>query len=339
MTNVRIVPIGLALVLATRAAQAQAIPLPVVDVHLHAMAADAQGPPPLAMCFGAAFPAYRDAAEPWPVAFMRHHKNPSCDEPIWSPETNVELRDQTLAVLERRNIIAVLSGSPARVQAWKSRAPDRIIAGFGFQLGRDDASPESLRRLVEGGALKVLAEVTNQYAGIGPSDPAFEPYLAMAEEIDLPVGIHIGTGPPGAPYLGYPEYRARLHSPLLLEEALLRHPNLRLYVMHAGWPMLDDMLAVLWTHPQVYIGVGVIVFALPEQEFYRYLRTIVEAGFGQRIMFGSDQMNWPGVIEPAIARIENAPFLSEQQKRDILYNNAARFLHFTDEEIARHHGR
>jgi predicted TIM-barrel fold metal-dependent hydrolase len=41
-------------------------------------------------------------------------------------------------------------------------------------------------------------------------------------------------------------------------------------------------------------------------------------------MFGSDQMVWPGVIEPAIAIIEDAPFLDPEQKRDIFYNNAAK---------------
>jgi predicted TIM-barrel fold metal-dependent hydrolase len=167
----------------------------------------------------------------------------------------------------------------------------------------------------------------------------FEPYLAAAEQLDLPVAIHIGTGPPGAPYLGSPRYRARLHSPLLLEDALLRHPRLRVYIMHAGWPMLDDLLAVLWTHPQVYVDVGIIVYALPEAEFYRYLRTIVEAGFGERVMFGSDQMVWPETIERGIKRIEDAPFLTPAQKRDILYNNAARFLRLSQEQIAQHHGR
>jgi uncharacterized protein len=54
-------------------------------------------------------------------------------------------------------------------------------------------------------------------------------------------------------------------------------------------------------------------------------------------MFGSDQMVWPGVIEPAIKAIEQAPFLTRQQKRDIFYNNAARFLRLSREEIARHH--
>lgn len=57
-------------------------------------------------------------------------------------------------------------------------------------------------------------------------------------------GIHIGTGPPGSPYLGFAHYRGRMHSPLSLEEPLRRHPGLRLYVMHAGWPMLDDTLAL-----------------------------------------------------------------------------------------------
>jgi predicted TIM-barrel fold metal-dependent hydrolase len=54
-------------------------------------------------------------------------------------------------------------------------------------------------------------------------------------------------------------------------------------------------------------------------------------------MFGSDQMVWPGIIEPAIDAIERAPFLSPRQKRDIFYNNAARFLRLSPQEVARHH--
>jgi hypothetical protein len=95
---------------------------------------------------------------------------------------------------------------------------------------------------------------------------------------------------------------------------------------------------VLFAHPQVYVDVGAIVFAAPRAAFYRYLRGIVDGGFGNRVMFGSDQMVWPGVIERSIAVIEEASFLSEEQKRDIFYNNAARFLRLSEEEIAKHHG-
>jgi predicted TIM-barrel fold metal-dependent hydrolase len=85
--------------------------------------------------------------------------------------------------------------------------------------------------------------------------------------------------------------------------------------------------------------VGVISYVLPRAEFHRYLRRIVEAGFGNRIMFGSDQMIWPEAIRIAIDSIESADFLSEQQKRDIFYNNAARFLRLSEEQIAKHHGK
>ena len=50
-------------------------------------------------------------------------------------------------------------------------------------------------------------------------------------------------------------------------------------------------------------------------------------------------MVWPGVIERSIAVIEEAPFLSAEQRRDILYNNAARFLRLSAQDIERHHGK
>ena len=56
-------------------------------------------------------------------------------------------------------------------------------------------------------------------------------------------------------------------------------------------------------------------------------------------MFGSDQMEWPETITLAIEAIQSADFLTEEQRADILYNNAARFLRLSEEEIARHHGR
>jgi uncharacterized protein len=155
----------------------------------------------------------------------------------------------------------------------------------------------------------------------------------------LPVGIHIGTGPVGAPYLGFDRYRARLHSPLALEEVLVRHPDLRVYIMHAGWPMLDDLLAMLWTHPQLYLDVGAINWALPAAEFHRYLQRIVESGFGRRVLFGSDQMIWPEALELAIESIETAGFLSAEQKRDIFFNNAVRFLRLTPQQVAAMHGK
>ena len=58
---------GFALILQQSNAQDR---LPIIDMHLHAMAADAQGPPPLAMCTSpATYPAW-DPAMPYGATFM-----------------------------------------------------------------------------------------------------------------------------------------------------------------------------------------------------------------------------------------------------------------------------
>ena len=312
---------------------------PIIDMHLHALAADDQGPPPLAMCA----PIYPmptwDQRQPWTAGIIGMFKKPACADPIWSSTDENEIRDKTLEILRRRNIIGVVSGSYKRVMAWQARAPDRVLPSLipeDAELAKPKAMLDAFSKARAAGQLAVIGELGFQYEGVAPNDPRLENLWAVAEQLDIPVAIHIGPGPPGAAYLPGLGYRARLSSPLLLEDVLVKHPKLRINVMHAGFPMLDDTLALLYAHPQVYVDTGVIVYTQARPAFYRYLQALVDAGFGERIMFGSDQMVWPEMIERSITVIEEAPFLSPQQKRDILYNNAARFLRLDAATIAKH---
>ena len=299
---------------------------PIIDMHMHASAADEFGPGPMAMCVPFVKPLW-DQREPYAKAWEAAMKKPSCADPVWSPATDEGVLRDTLAAMDRLDIVAgVLSGTPERMQAWRAAAPKRFIPGMYFQLDERPPSPAELRAAHGKGEFVVFGEVTNQYAGVAPDDPRMEPYWALMEELDVPVGIHIGTGPPGVIYLGSSGYRAHLHSALTLEPVLVKHPRLRVYIMHAGFPMLDDLLALMYAHPQVYVDTGVIAFTQSKASFHGYLEEIVDAGFGKRVMFGSDQMIWPGVIGHAVAAIADAPFLDEGQKRDILHDNAARFL-------------
>jgi predicted TIM-barrel fold metal-dependent hydrolase len=306
-------------------AVAGADPLPIIDMHLHALAADAQGPPPVVICAP-----YDSMPIRAPGATVQEYaqsflKTANCAHPIWSAKDNDTLREESLAALQRYNIIAVTSGEPQLVQKWHSADPKRIIPAVMFGI-RDAPSIASLRAMYKAGMLKVMGEIAAQYDGVGPNDSRLEPYWKLAEELDVPVGIHMGPGPPGAAYLGMTTYRMKLSDPLLLEDVLVRHPRLRLYVMHAGWPMIDRMIALLYAHPQVYVDLAVIDYTQPRAEFHRYLQRLVDAGYGKRVMFGSDQMVWPEAIGFAIDGIQSATFLTQEQKRDILHDNAARFL-------------
>jgi predicted TIM-barrel fold metal-dependent hydrolase len=253
--------------------------------------------------------------------------------------------NRSIEAMRRFNIIGMVSGEPDQVATWRAAAPDRIIPGLDLRLPGTPGQPHvkartpaEIRALHLRGQVGVLGEIMAQYEGVSPADPRLEPYWALAEELDIPVAIHMGPGDPAGPY-GNSGYRASLGNPLLLEDVLVRHPRMRLYIMHAAYPLSDDLRALMFSHPQVYVDVGIIAYVEPRAAFHAFLKELVDAGFADRIMFGSDQMIWPGVIEPAIRSIEHAPFLTDEQKRDIFYNNAARFLRLSTEQIADHHRR
>lgn len=237
----------------------------------------------------------------------------------------------TLDAMDEHNIVlGVVSGALQAVQAWREFAPKRFVGGAFF--GRAGViSLEELREHFEDGRLGLLGEISAQYEGLSPSDSQLDPYFALAEEMDIPVGIHTGTSAPrtafGHPAGGAsPKFRLRYGNPLLLEDLLVEHPNLRVFMMHAGEPWLTETLEMLRMYPDLYVDLSAKNWIYPKEVFHRYLKALVDAGYGKRLMFGSDQMIWPEAIGLAMEGIENVDFLTEDQKRDIFYNNAVRFF-------------
>lgn len=229
---------------------------------------------------------------------------------------------------EHRIMKAVVNYDPE----WEAEDPERIL------LGRGSGDLETLRRDFMSGELQVMAEMTAYYSGVQADDAELDPYFELAETLEVPVGYHIYPGgPPGALYVGYSGVRAENAHPMQIERVLVAHPKLKIYIMHAGWPYLEDMKALMYAHPQLYVDLGVISWGLPQAEFHSFLKGLVDAGFGKRIMYGTDQMVFQGAFDQAIANINSAPFLSLEQKADIFYNNAAAFLGLSPEEIEKHH--
>lgn len=237
--------------------------------------------------------------------------------------------EKTLDQMNRYNIVkGFLSGvNLPDVQEWSKTAPGRFIPSL-FILKAGTSELETLRKEYEAGHLGGMGEIGTQLNGIPPNDPSLEPYFQLAEERDLPVLIHtLGIGP----YM--PHFRSAAGSPLLLEDVLVKHPNLRPYVENAGFPYKEEMIAMMYQYPQLYADVSTITWVIPREAFYDYLKAFIRAGLGKRIMFGSDQMVWPEKIGVAVEAIEQAPFLTDGQKRDIFYNNAVHFLRLKKEDL------
>lgn len=326
------------LLLVTAPAHAFVAEGPILDMHLHTTKVDAVAQPPHAICVPImpAMPTW-ERTEAWQESLQRAMKNPDCAKAVWSANTNEDLMLQTITEMRRFGVVGVLGYDPDPVARWNAEAPELFIPAVRFAIDAPHQhSIERLRELAAEGRLRVLGEVENQYYGVSPDDPRMEPYWALMEELDIPVAYHMGSGPPGAALI-VPSYRVALGNPLLLEPVLARHPDLRISVMHYGEPFIDEMIAMLGAYPQLYIDIGGIAWLRDRARFYREMQEFIDAGFAKRIMFGSDQMSWPGLIGASIEIIDAMPGLTLEQKRDIFYNNAARFLRLSREEIDRHH--
>ncbi|TXS93048.1 amidohydrolase family protein [Parahaliea maris] len=125
--------------------------------------------------------------------------------------------------------------------------------------------------------------------------------------------------------------------PLRVAPVLRKYPSLRLYLENAGWPFLDEITGLMYQYPTVYVDVSTNLHIFDKRTMLMYLEQLMLRGLGKRIMFGSDQMWWPEVIGECIEVIQEADFLTREQKADIFYNNAARFLRLSEEQIAAHH--
>lgn len=301
---------------------------PIIDMHLHALPHDENGPGQVALCGPAStvIP-YMDAKENGMDMMIAAMRPDNCEDPILSAESDEALFQGIIERLEKYDIIGLTSGINEMTLAWSKRAPERIMPSIGFNLVSRYQSVDSIRTLIKDYGFVGIGEITNQYQGIGVNDPRMDAYYALAQELDIPVGIHMGSGAPGSPMTISPAYDAQLSNPLHLQQVLKKYPNLRVYIMHYGEPFIDELITMMYHYPQLYIDLGGIQWAYPTDYFYEYhLKKIVAAGFGKRIMFGSDAMVFPGIIDWSIEIINGADFLTLEQKADIFYNNAARFL-------------
>lgn len=146
-----------------------------------------------------------------------------------------------------------------------------------------------------------------------PDHAKWYPFYAKCCELDVPVQLQVGQS-----MVYDPSYPLRsVGRPITLDAVACDFPELRIIGIHVGIPWTDEMIAMAWKHPNVFIGSDAHSPRYWPQSFVHYIRS-----YGQdKVIFGTD---FP-VLDFArtMAEIE-ALELPEGPKRKFLRDNAIR---------------
>ncbi|GAB5378821.1 MAG: hypothetical protein Alis3KO_02450 [Aliiglaciecola sp.] len=278
-----------------------------------------------------------------------------------SGSTDSESIDAMIDVLKQHNVVVsvVAITSPEQALAWQDKS-DRFVLGAMMPCPRNLGSPwyycfpetqgvpnlQWLRGRVQSGAVSAFHEMMFNYDGSLPGDAKLVPFWALAVEFNLPVGVHSWSGPPPGKSIRKdpnccPNYNGDIGNPKHLRVVLDRHPGLNIWLQHVGSD--GDSMPELWTetlslledYPNVYVDLSITNSILPIEDYEKALVRLLESGFGNRIMLGSD--NVP--LDIILKRLNSIKSISEKQRAAILYDNAANFLNLSEAERDGHYGR
>jgi predicted TIM-barrel fold metal-dependent hydrolase len=76
----------------------------------------------------------------------------------------------------------------------------------------------------------------------------FYPFYAKCVELNVPVVLQTGHSAERMP--------SAMAQPILLDDVALYFPELRIVASHTGWPWVQELIALAWKHPNLYIGAG-----------------------------------------------------------------------------------
>ena len=187
-------------------------PRKIIDVHFHAHHANHYGTPP--------------------------PRNPVTGKiPEWKNDKDVI--DQMLATLKANNVVKVIAcGNFATIKEFQLADTGRFIPALAFPDSQNHPLPDtaSFIRYFQEKKFYVFGELALQYEGKTLADPELEPYLAICERMGIPVALHTGMAPPNTPYNCCPEFRTHLGNPQLIEDVLIKHPRMKIQLMHMGFP-------------------------------------------------------------------------------------------------------
>jgi predicted TIM-barrel fold metal-dependent hydrolase len=125
--------------------------------------------------------------------------------------------------------------------------PDRLIGMAPYNPLQIMDSVRTIERAVkEFGFKGVYAHTLGQ--GIPPNDKSMYPCYAKCVELGIPFSIQLGHSLEVLP--------SDPGRPIHLDQVALDFPELSIIGSHTGWPWCEELIALAWKHPNVYLDVS-----------------------------------------------------------------------------------
>ena len=193
------------------------------------------------------------------------------------------------AGIERSVLVATKTGQLGLPGSWHlpyeivARAvqqyPNRFSALAGLDPTEGMAGVRAFERAVREDGF-VGAHFYPHWFELAPDHARWYPFYAKCVELDVPVQLQVGQS------LVYDPAR-RLRSvgrPITLDNVACDFPELKLVGIHVGIPWTDEMIAMAWKHPNVYIGCDAHSPRYWPASFVQYINS-----YGQnKVLFGTD---------------------------------------------------
>ena len=193
------------------------------------------------------------------------------------------------AGIERSLLVATKTGQLGLPGSWHlpyeivARAvqqyPNRFSALAGLDPSEGMAGVRAFERAVREDGF-VGAHFYPHWFELAPDHARWYPFYAKCVELDVPVQLQVGQS------LVYDPAR-RLRSvgrPITLDNVACDFPELKLVGIHVGIPWTDEMIAMAWKHPNVYIGCDAHSPRYWPASFVQYINS-----YGQnKVLFGTD---------------------------------------------------
>lgn len=228
------------------------------------------------------------------AAQMRRRKIDAWEDHSADPDDHKKAMEPVTAAVLLGFESTLLGGSISQRQIadYVKRDPDRLLGFAGIDPKADTDPTQSLEQAIDLGLVGVT--VNPAAAGFHPTDTRAMALFEACQHHAMPVLIECGT-------VMAREARMEFARPTLFDEVIREFPDLKLVLGTFGDPWVDEGVALLAKHPNVFADISGLT-ARPWQLFNALL-TAHQLGTMDQVLFGS-----------------NFPFVSPEQAIKTIYS-------------------